>query len=109
LTSLKCAVYPPHLLLISISRQDPFYLPVLHVFKYISIVQGCFSLVFHTHTYKSYCNFINSLCYCSFSVILFPYYSTTYSELLYDIFIHRFIVFQYYSLSTILFSSLISP
>jgi hypothetical protein len=67
-----------------------FYLPDLHFFKYVLIVQGGFTLVFHTSMIHTSIRLTLSIAYSSL-IALLPYYSTTYSAFHYTVFIHRYI------------------
>jgi hypothetical protein len=62
------------------SEKNLFYLPVLHLCKYISIVQGGFAVVFHIHIYRTLIRLTVYITY-SFSIKLLPYYSTAFSAL----------------------------
>jgi hypothetical protein len=100
--------FPFTLPLVPTHGQDQFYLPALHFFKWLMIVQGVFTMVFHKCKHYTLIRLTPCIIY-SFSITLQPYYSTTFSAFQYTIFIHRFDVFQYYSLSITLFSSPTSP
>jgi hypothetical protein len=69
-------------------QTDLFYLPVLHFFKCMLIVQEDFTLIFHTCIYHTLIRLTSSITY-SFSITLVTCYSLTFSALCYTIFMHR--------------------
>jgi hypothetical protein len=83
-------------------RQDLFYLLVLHFLKCKLIVNEDIFCISHLCVYWTLIRLTPSVTYSVF-IALLPYNSAAFSALRYTLFIHRCIVFQYYSL-TIIFS-----
>jgi hypothetical protein len=99
--------YPPYLLSFTLSTFS-LLLVSTSFFKVYIDYSGKFCTGI-SHMYISYVYQINLL-YCLLFLyfpLYYPYYSTVVSAFGYTIFIRRCVVFQYYSLSTILISPLL--
>jgi hypothetical protein len=68
------------------------------IFKCMLIVQGSFTLVFHTYVNWDLIRLASSITYF-FSITMLPYHSTLFSAFSYAFFIYRCNVFWHYSLS----------
>jgi hypothetical protein len=91
--------FPSLLQLVPTPGQDLFYPPMLHFIKvYINCSKGFCLGISYTLICQTSIRLISSIIY-SFSIILFPYYSSAFSTFCYVVFIHICSAFQYYSLS----------